>query len=86
MLRLMLRVNAVQLLGPLEKFTRAKRLGVDVSIQAPQVSFTVWAKADPIFVKGYIVQKKLIKSGYGSDLSCWGEHPIVLSAILCGVL
>ena len=45
--------------------------GLDISIQAPEVSFTVWVKTSRVFSKGYIFRKRLDAAGFGSDLSCW---------------
>jgi hypothetical protein len=65
----------VQLLGPLQEFSTPLLLGgVDITIQAPSVSFTTWLKTDPLFLKGYILRKRLLPAGYGSELSCWGWH------------
>ena len=65
----------VQLLGPLKSFSAPKLLGgIDLSINAPTVSFTAWVKTEPLFVKGYIMRKRLLPAGYGSELSCWGWY------------
>ena len=65
----------VQLLGPLQTFSSPKLLGgIDLSINAPQISFTTWVKTEPLFVKGYIMRKRLLPAGYGSELSCWGWY------------
>ena len=47
---------------------------IDISLSAPEISFTVWAKLDPMFGKGYILRKRLKTAGYGADLSCWGWY------------
>jgi hypothetical protein len=65
----------VQLLGPLQSFSSPKLLGgIDLSINTPQISFTAWVQTEPLFVKGYIMRKRLLPAGYGSELSCWGWH------------
>ena len=65
----------VQLMGPLQAFSSPKLLGgIDLSINAPKVSFTTWVKTEPLFVKGYIMRKRLLPAGYGSELSCWGWY------------
>lgn len=62
----------MQLHGPLQKFDSPTMLGgLDISIQAPEVSFTVWVKTSRVFSKGYIFRKRLDAAGFGSDLSCW---------------
>jgi len=65
----------VQLLGPLYKFSASKLVGgVELTIHVPQMSFSTWVRTDPIFVNGYLVRKRLVPAGYGSDLSCWGWY------------
>ena len=62
----------VQLHGPLQKFDSPTLLGgLDISIQAPEVSFTAWVKFSREFSKGYIFRKRLHAAGFGSDRSCW---------------
>ena len=64
----------VQLLGPLQTFSVPKHLSVDITIQAQSLSFTAWVRTSPLFVKGYIVRKRLLPAGYGSEFSCWGWY------------
>ena len=63
----------VTLLGPLRSFATSQVLGgVDLSIEVPSFSFTAWVRSTPQFVRGFLVQKRLVSAGDGQDLSCWG--------------
>jgi hypothetical protein len=63
----------VTLLGPLRSFATSQVLGgVDLSIEVSHFSFSAWVRSTPQFVRGFIVQKRLVSAGDGEDLSCWG--------------
>ena len=65
----------VELLGPLQTFSSPKLLGgVDLAISVPQISFTAWLKVTPQFNSGYLLRKRLVPAGDGSDLACWGWY------------
>ena len=65
----------VQMLGPLQAYSSPKLLGgVDLTINVPSISFTTWVKTEALFVKGYLLRKRLLPAGFGSELSCWGWY------------
>jgi hypothetical protein len=62
----------ILLLGPMTIFSTPLLVGdMIITIEAPQVSFCVWAKTDYLFSKGHIVRKRL---NPGSEFSCWGWY------------
>jgi hypothetical protein len=61
----------VQMLGPLQSYSSPKLLGgVDLTINAPSISFTAWVKTEPLFVKGYLMRKRLLPAGRRSGFGC----------------
>ena len=65
----------VQLLGAMKSFSTPMLLGgIDVTIQAPEISLTAWVKTTPQFVRGYLIRKRLLPAGNGAELSCWGWY------------
>lgn len=67
------KLGAVQLIGPETTFILPRAVpGVPLSVQLPEISFTVWANVDLAFVRGYILRKRERPVGYGSDSACWG--------------
>lgn len=43
---------------------------VEPFLEASQISFTVWARFEAGFTDGYIVRKRLVPAGPGSQLVC----------------
>jgi hypothetical protein len=48
--------------------------GVSLSMQVPAFTFTAWIKVAPDFAGGYIFRKRIVRTGAGSSLSCWGWY------------
>eukprot|EP00290_Baffinella_frigidus_P017700 CAMPEP_0180201756 /NCGR_PEP_ID=MMETSP0987-20121128/6934_1 /TAXON_ID=697907 /ORGANISM="non described non described, Strain CCMP2293" /LENGTH=282 /DNA_ID=CAMNT_0022156973 /DNA_START=1 /DNA_END=845 /DNA_ORIENTATION=+ len=65
--------SSMQLLGATRRFTRPI-FGPVFTLLVPEYTWTVWVKPKTQFVRGYLLRKRPIVSGYGSDLSCWGIY------------
>lgn len=62
-----------QLVTHAEKFSSPKVLGgLQLSVQIPEFSFTAWVSTEPQFVSAYILKKRIMPAGPGSELACWG--------------
>jgi len=67
--------GSVELLLDMETFSGPKLLGgLQLQIQLEEFSFTGVVKLSPQFVRGYILRKRIIPAGTGSELSCWGWY------------
>jgi len=56
-------------------FTAPKLLSrLELSISVPGFTFSAWVSVAPQFVQGYLVRKRIVPAGPGTELACWGWH------------
>uniref|UniRef100_A0A7S1DHJ7 Polycystin cation channel PKD1/PKD2 domain-containing protein n=2 Tax=Hemiselmis andersenii TaxID=464988 RepID=A0A7S1DHJ7_HEMAN len=67
--------GSVELLLDMETFSAPKLLGgLQLEIQLAEFSFTGVVRLSPQFVRGYILRKRILPAGQGSELACWGWY------------
>uniref|UniRef100_A0A7S0VMJ9 Polycystin cation channel PKD1/PKD2 domain-containing protein n=1 Tax=Hemiselmis tepida TaxID=464990 RepID=A0A7S0VMJ9_9CRYP len=64
-----------RLLEQMETFTVPKLLGgVTLAITVPEFTMTAIVRTSPYFDGGYILRKRMVPAGVGSELACWGWY------------
>jgi len=63
-----------ELIGGLRTFSAPEILARTDVTCLPTLSFTVWVRVVPQFVKGYLVRKGSGVAGRGSELACWAFY------------
>uniref|UniRef100_A0A7S0W9M5 Polycystin cation channel PKD1/PKD2 domain-containing protein n=1 Tax=Hemiselmis tepida TaxID=464990 RepID=A0A7S0W9M5_9CRYP len=67
--------GSVELLLDMETFSSPKLLGgLQLQIQLDEFSFSGVVRLSPQFVRGYILRKRIVPAGQGSELACWGWY------------
>ena len=66
--------GSIELISASESFLRPRLVaGLKLNI-GTSFSFTAWIQTSPLFLRGYVVRKRLAAVGAGEPLSCWGWY------------